>query len=446
MSSNYVIILAAGNGTRLKSNSPKILQEIGGLSMLDHIISAADKINPEKIIVVTKNDFPSEKLVYGDYVSIVVQNFPRGTGDAVKCALPEIDFENPGWVYVLYGDIPLISSKTLEKLAEIGNRDCKTGVVVLAMFSGNHKDLGKLELADGDGTIKSIVEAKDAEKIQNCDLIPLCNSGLLIRKDVLQKLIDRIEPSKVTNEIYITEIVKLAYENGFNCRYLEGLCEELSGVNTCAELAEIERIYQNQLREKHMRNGVHLIAPETVFFSYDTEIEPSVTVHPYVVFLKNVKVKNGAVIGPFCVVEGSEIKNAQVGPFARLRSGSVLEEQSKIGNFVEIKNSTISGGAKVNHLSYIGDCFIGENTNIGAGTITCNYDGFKKHKTEIGNNVFIGSNSAIVAPLKIEDNALIGAGSTITKNVCKNDFAIARNRQTNYENGAVKFRNKIREK
>lgn len=446
MSSNYVVVLAAGNGTRLKSVTPKVLQEIGGLSMLDHVISSAKSISPEKIIVVAKEDFSPQNLIYGNHISIAIQHEPNGTGDAVKCAIPEIDFRDPGWIYVLYGDIPLISPETLRKLEEIGSQNAKTGVVVLAMLSDNHPDLGKLEQAESPDTIKSIVEMKDAAADPNRKLISLCNCGLLIRKDVLQKLIDKIEPSKVTNEVYITEIVKLAYENGFECRYLRGSCEELSGANTCAELAELERIFQNRLRKKHMQNGVHLIAPETVFFSYDTEIEPSVVVNPYVVFLKHVRIKSGSAIGPFCIVEGSEIKNAQIGPFSRTRPVSIIEENAKIGNFVEIKNSVISKGTKVNHLSYIGDCSVGMNTNIGAGAITCNYDGYKKHRTEIGANVFIGSNSAIVAPLKIEDNALIGAGSTITKDIEKNDLAIARSRQTNYKNGAEKIRIKIKEK
>ena len=257
---------------------------------------------------------------------------------------------------------------------------------------------------------------------------------------MLNNLLFKIEPSEITHEFYITEIVRLAYESGFDCRYCEASKEELSGANTRAELATLERYFQDKMREKIMEKGVTLIAPETVFFSYDTEIENDATIHPYVVFGKNVKIKSGAEVGPFCVVEGAEVKSAQVGPFSRLRPGSEIHDGAKIGNFVEIKNSIINEKTKVNHLSYIGDSDLGKNTNVGAGTITCNYDGFKKYRTEIGENVFIGSNSALVAPVKISDGAVIGAGSVITKDVNPNSLAIARGFQRNIENWAVNFR------
>lgn len=535
MSSNYVIILAAGHGSRLKSKTPKVMQKIGGLSILDHVIRSAKKIYPHKIIVVSKPNFSVGDLKYANSISIAIQETQNGTGDAVKCALKKINFDDDGWIYVLYGDIPFVSPETLSKLIEVGEQDNKIGVVVLAMASDDSKNLGKLEPAEEPGTIRSIVEAKDADafysefeneqkiiepeidvtlqsmikqndgvtisdisdvtsdnqaisdinvnqkiiinngfcnskytvtntdreiclqindtesynlnpKVTKKTLIPLCNSGLLIRKDVLKKLINEIKPSKITGELYITEIVKLAYKNGFKCRYLQRSSEELLGVNTCSELAEMEKIFQNHMRKKHMENGVHLVAPETVFFSYDTKIEQSVTIHPYVVFLNNVHIKSGSIIGPFCVIEGAEIQNAQVGPFSRLRTGTTLCEGAKAGNFVEIKNSTISEKSKINHLSYVGDSFVGQNTNIGAGTITCNYDGFTKYNTHIGNNVFIGSNSAIVAPINIGDDAVIGAGSTITKNINNDELAISRNHQINYENGASRFRERTKRK
>ena len=450
MSHNSAVILAAGNGTRLKSSTPKVLQKIGGLTLLDHLIKSVKKSKIEEIIIVSKPSFNLNDLEYAKDVSLAFQEIPNGTGDAVKCGLKNISTKKNGWVYILYGDIPFVSSETLEKLFDIANIDDKTGIVVLGMRERNsNSDLGKLEPAEEPGAIKRIVEAKDAARFlpsEKNKLIPLCNAGLLVKKTVLADFIDHIKPSDVTGEIYITEIVKLAYSTGVKCRYLEGKTDELSGINTCSELAAMEKIFQDKMRKKHIENGVKLIAPETVFFSHDTEIENDVTVHPYVVFLAGAQVKSGSIINPFCVIEGSKITDAQVGPFARLRTGSEIYEKAKIGNFVEIKNSVISEKSKVNHLSYVGDSFVGKNTNIGAGSITCNYDGFQKHKTTIGENVFIGSNSAIIAPLNIGDNALIGAGSVITKDINDEDFAVSRCKQINYEKGAAHFRKNAQKK
>lgn len=440
--SDSVIILAAGDGSRMKSSIPKVFHKIGGLSLLDHVIKTANALNPKEIIAVTKPTYSLSDLEYGEFAKQVFQENPRGSGHAVKCAIDSLSQNDTSWVYILYADIPLISSEILLKLSEVSKTCDKTGVVVLAMESGGSKGLGKLEPAESPGTIKGIIEAKDASKFDKT--IPLCNTGLFIKKNLLKKLIDDITPSPVTGEFYITEIVRLAYENGYVCRYCEGDSEELSGINNRCELSNLEKYFQEKMRKKHMDNGVTLVAPETVFFSHDTIIENDVTVHPYVIFLKNVKVKSGSSIGPFCVIDGSDIKNANVGPFARLRSGSEINEGAKIGNFVEIKNTVVSENAKINHLSYIGDSHIGKQTNIGAGTITCNYNGFNKYKTQIGENVFIGSNSAIVAPVQICDNAMVGAGSVITKNINNNDLAVARSHQINIIGGAEDFRKKHR--
>ena len=438
---NSAIILAAGNGSRLQSSTPKVLQKVGGLTLLDHLITNVKKANIEDIVVVSKSGFDKNELKCGMDVSLAFQENPNGTGDAVKCGLQKISAKNDGWVYVLYGDIPFVSSEILEELLHVANVDDKTGIVVLAMDNANNDGLGKLEAAvEGSGTIKAIVEAKDAAAIPADSKLSLCNAGLLIKKTVLAELIDQIKPSDVTGEVYVTEIVRLAYLYGVKCRYLRGENDELSGVNTCAELAVMESIFQKNMRKKHLENGVRLIAPETVFFHHDTEIENDVTIHPYVVFLEGVQIKSGSVVGPFCVIEGSDVRNAQVGPFARLRYGSEIHENAKIGNFVEIKNSVISEKSKVNHLSYVGDCSVGKNTNIGAGTITCNYDGFQKHRTVVGENVFVGSNSAIVAPVNIGDNAMVGAGSVITKDINDEDLAVSRSKQINYEKAATYFR------
>ena len=344
----------------------------------------------------------------------------------------------------MYGDIPLISPENLKNLEKIAEKCEKTAVVILAMPSDPSQNLGRLLSTGKEDQISRIVEASDPRNYD--DTLFLANTGLLVRNDVLKKFINQIKANPKTNEFYITEIVRLAHEAGYICRYCEGAVEELSGINTREDLSKLENYFQNSMRKKHLNNGVTLEAPETVFFSFDTEIENDVIVHPYVVFKKNVYIKKGTEIGPFCVIEGATIKNAQIGPFARIRATSEINDGARIGNFVEIKNSEISENAKVNHLSYIGDSSIGEKSNIGAGTITCNYDGFKKYKTYIGKNVFVGSNTAIVAPNKIEDNAIIGAGSVITKQVNENELAVTRGNQKNIECGAKIFREKRTQK
>lgn len=433
-----VVILAAGYGSRLKSSLPKVFHKIGGLSLIDHVIRVASELYADEIVTVLNPKYENFQSEVNENIIKAFQPIPNGSADTVKFAMEKLSPSDSGWVYILYGDIPLISPDSLNKMYDVAVSNSNTAVVVLAFDAGKDQNLGKLELAEKEGTIKRIVEAKDLTEKDKT--IPLCNAGLLIRRDVLNDLLYKIEPSEVTNEFYITEIVRLAYESGFDCRYYEASKEELSGANTRAELATLERYFQDRMREKIMNKGVTLVAPETVFFSYDTEIENDVTIHPYVVFGKNVKIKSEAEVGPFCVVEGAEVRSAQVGPFSRLRPGSEIHDGAKIGNFVEIKNSVINEKAKVNHLSYIGDSDLGKNTNVGAGTITCNYDGFKKYRTEIGENVFIGSNSALVAPVKISDGAIIGAGSVITKDVDTNSLAIARGFQKNIENWAVNFR------
>ncbi|MDR1560911.1 MAG: bifunctional UDP-N-acetylglucosamine diphosphorylase/glucosamine-1-phosphate N-acetyltransferase GlmU [Holosporaceae bacterium] len=438
VSADSVIILAAGDGSRLKSSTPKVFHKVGGLSLLDHVIQTAKSINPCEIIAVLKPQYRDIELKFNANVKKAHQEIPKGTGDAVKCGLKSLSNNNHGWVYILYADIPLISATTLKILAETARKCEKTAVVVLAMNDEGTNNLGKLEPADEIGTIKGIIEAKNTLSADST--LPLCNAGLLIKKSVLRELIDKIKPNPVTGEFYITDIVKIAHNAGYVCRYHEACAKELFGANTRFELSILEESFQEKMRNRHMNNGVTLIAPNTVFFSYDTEIENDVVIYPYVVFLEHVFIKSGSHIGPFCLVEGSKIYNAQIGPFARLRPGSIIQDGAKIGNFVEIKNSIVNEKSKINHLSYVGDSTVGKNTNIGAGTITCNYDGFNKYETFIGENVFIGSNSALVAPLKICDNAMVGAGSVITKDVEDGALAIARGTQKNIKGWSKNFR------
>lgn len=437
-----VIILAAGKGSRLKSLLPKVFHKIGGLSLVDHVIKTAEEIFADEISVVLSPDYIDYKSEVSDRVLIACQENPTGTGDTVKFGLEKLSSKESGWVYVLYGDVPLVRSESLDAMYKIAHQYKNTAVVILVFDSSDSKDLGRLELADTPKTIKRIVESKDISEKDNT--IPLCNAGLLIRRDVLNSLLPKIPASPKTNEVYITEIVRLAYKSGYECRYFEASKEELSGVNTRADLANLEKYFQEHQRNYFLDNGVTLVAPETVFFSYDTEIEKDVTIQPYVVFKKGVKLRSGAEVGPFCVLEGSEVHTAQVGPFSRLRSGTTISDGAKIGNFVEVKNSSIGERTKVNHLTYIGDSILGHDTNIGAGTITCNYDGISKHQTKIGDCVFIGSNTALVAPVEISDKAMIGAGSVITENVDSGDLAIARGIQRNISKGAKIFKKKFR--
>ncbi|MDR2723853.1 MAG: NTP transferase domain-containing protein [Holosporaceae bacterium] len=418
---NSVVILAAGVGSRFLSNIPKVFHKIGGLSMLDHVIRTAKETKSSRIVAILSPKYKDANLAFTSDIKKAYQDIPRGTADAVKCGLKLLPEDSEGWVYVLYGDIPLISSETLQKLSLISRECSKTAVVILAMDSNGTNDLGKLEI-DEHGRVKSIIEAKDISDSNR--IIPLCNAGLFIKKDILKQFIEKIKPNSLTGEFYITKIVQLAYEAGYVCRYHKGDQKELLGVNTKSELATLEKIFQERERQKHMKNGVTLIAPETVFFSYDTHIENDVVIYPYVVFGENVCIKSGA----------------QVGPFAHLRAGTNIQNEVRIGNFVEIKNSVISEKSKVNHLSYIGDAYLGKNTNIGAGTITCNYDGFRKHKTVIGENVFVGSNTALVAPVEIQDDVVIGAGSVIVKDVASGSLAIARSDQKNIANRAINLR------
>ncbi|MDR0555730.1 MAG: bifunctional UDP-N-acetylglucosamine diphosphorylase/glucosamine-1-phosphate N-acetyltransferase GlmU [Holosporaceae bacterium] len=425
-----VVILAAGIGSRLKSNLPKVFHRIGGVSLLDHVIKSAKEITPNEIVVILNPQHAEHaQREFDANIRIAYQKTPLGTADAVKAGLLSLAASNDGWVYILYGDIPLVSPVALRKLMETAHLCEKTAIVVLAMDSVGTAGLGRLEAAKESGTIKAIVEVSDVSDGRT--FLPLCNAGLLIRKDVLKQLIDGIKPNQSTGEFYITEMVRLAYLAGYVCRYYRGDARELAGVNTRSELAALERIFQEREREKHIGNGVTLIAPETVFFSHDTHIENDVVVHPYVVFLGGVRVKSGAEINSFCTLEGTTVGGARVGPFARLRAGTEIHDEVQIGNFVEVKNSLLGKKTKINHLSYIGDACIGCVVNIGAGTITCNYDGKAKHRTIIGNRVFVGSNTALVAPVEIGDDATVGAGSIIVEDVESGALAIARANQKN---------------
>ncbi len=420
-----VLILAAGKGTRMKSARPKVLHRIANQSMIQHVIDTVMALKPERVIAVVGPGMDDVADEAGS-AEIVIQQEQRGTGDAVASARRLLTgFE--GDVLVLYGDTPLIRSMTLGRvLAERRHRNA--AVAVVGMRPHEPGAYGRLVVA-ADGSLEAIVEAADGTPEQRA--ITLCNSGVMaIDGKELFSLIDAIGTNNSKNEYYLTDIVAIARSRGLACGQVEADAHEVLGVNSRAELAEAEAVFQHRLRAKAMANGVTFTAPETVFLSADTTIGRDSVVGPFVVFGPDVTIGEGVEIPAFCHLAGATIgDHAIIGPFARLRPGAVLADNVHIGNFVEVKNSALAEGVKANHLAYIGDSSVGTRTNVGAGTITCNYDGIAKHKTVIGADVFIGTNASLVAPLTIGDGAMIAAGSVITADVPADALALGRGRQ-----------------
>jgi bifunctional UDP-N-acetylglucosamine pyrophosphorylase / glucosamine-1-phosphate N-acetyltransferase len=431
------VILAAGQGTRMKSPLPKVLHKIGGRTMLDRAIDAAFDVGCERVIVVVGNHSPSvrataEKRVGAE--NIVVQDPPQGTGHAVNCAREALkDFD--GTVIVTYGDSPLMAAKVLEPVLVLA---AAADLAVLGFVAEDPGAYGRLVL-DGD-RLNEIVEAREASKEQFA--IKACNSGVLAcDRELLFSLLSEVKNENSKHEYYLTDIVGLARARNLQPRVTMAMETEVLGANSQAELAVIERVWQDSARKAFMENGVHMPAPETVFFSYDTQIEPGVTIEPNVVFAEGVSVASGAVIRAFSHLEGAKVgPGALIGPYARLRPGADIGKDVHIGNFVEVKNVTVGEGAKANHLSYLGDGSVGAGSNIGAGTIFCNYDGYFKYKTVIGERAFIGSNSALVAPVTIGDGAMTASGSVITRDVPANALAFGRAQQTDKPGWAKAFR------
>ena len=430
------LILAAGKGTRLKSGKPKVLHEVANRPMIAHVLDAAAALAPERVIVVIGPDM-DEVAKATPEAEIAVQATQRGTGDAVA-ATRQLLNGFAGNVLVLYGDTPLVTPATLSRL--LGERERQNAAVaVIGMRPEEPGPYGRLILA-ADGTLEAIVEASDAGDAQR--QIALCNSGVMaIDGKRLFPLIDAITTSNSQAEYYLTDIVAIARGRGMACVAIEADAEEMMGVNSRAELAAAEAAMQRRLRARAMAAGVTFTAPETVFMSADTKIGRDSVVGPFVVFGPGVSVGEGVAIPAFCHMIGATIgDHASIGPFARLRPGAELGNHVHIGNFVEIKASVLADGVKANHLSYIGDTTVGAKTNIGAGTITCNYDGIGKHRTEIGAGVFIGTNTSLVAPVRIDDGAIVAAGSVITEDVPKDALALGRARQVTKKARAASWR------
>jgi bifunctional UDP-N-acetylglucosamine pyrophosphorylase/glucosamine-1-phosphate N-acetyltransferase len=439
------IILAAGEGARMQSAVPKALHEIAGRPMIGHVLAALESLAPTETVVVLGQAQDAVARAVAP-AKTVVQHPPRGTGDAVRAARPVLEGTLAGLddVIVLYGDAPLLQSETIARLIET-RRAAKAAVAVAGMRPVDHTPYGRLVLG-GDGGVERIVEAKDASPEEYA--ITLSNGGIMaVAAKHLFELIDRLETNNAKREYYLTDIVAIARGRDLAVTYAELPAEEVIGVNTRAELAAAEALMQARLRRRAMEAGATLVAPETVFFSADTVLGRDVIVEPNVVFGPGVVIADNVRIRSFSHLDGATVdEGAIVGPYARLRLGAVLERDVHVGNFVEVKATRLGRGVKASHLSYLGDSDIGAGTNIGAGTITCNYDGFGKHRTVIGENAFIGSNTALVAPVTVGDGAYVATGSTITADVPAEALSIARSRQVDKPGRAAELRARLKAK
>ncbi|MGL9725557.1 MAG: NTP transferase domain-containing protein [Wolbachia sp.] len=397
------IVLAAGHGKRMKSALPKVLHKIGNFSMLEHIIYNAKQLNPEKIAIVV--DLPlTQRLECFEDIKLIIQESTLGTGDAVKTAMRNLK-ELSDIVVVQYGDTPLIKSSTIAKMVSCLE---ESNVLVCLGFKTNNKEYGRLIIENG--SLREIVEAHSGK---NNDEEFLANAGIMVvREKNLRELVEKIECNNQTHEYYLTDIVAIAVKSNLNVCYVIADEEEATGINNRNDFAKAEFYFQEDKRKFFTNSGVTLVVPETVFFSLDTQISMDSIIYPYVFFGPGVKIGSGVRVGPFAKCESTTIGDSAI-----------------VGNFVEVKASYIGVNTKIKHLSYIGNTKVGQGSNIGAGTVICNYNGKKKHKTNIGNNCFIGANSSLIAPLNVHDDSVIAAGSIIVEDVPKGSLAIARERQ-----------------
>jgi bifunctional UDP-N-acetylglucosamine pyrophosphorylase/glucosamine-1-phosphate N-acetyltransferase len=437
-----VVILAAGQGTRMRSDTHKVLHPIAGKGLLMHLLDSVAGLGAEKsVIVVGKGRDQVEKALEGRNVSIAHQAEQKGTAHAVQQAKEALAGYD-GAVLILYGDTPFVEAETLQRMLNRLNGDGGPGVVVLASTPADPLNYGRIILGEGDHIAK-MVEFKDATEEERA--VRLCNSGMMAaRAKDLFRWLDQVGNDNAAGEYYLPDVVNIAAAEGRDAVVIEADPYETAGVNSRAELAHLELDWQRRRREQALQDGATLIDPESVWFAADTKLGRDVTVEPHVVFGPGVAVADGATIKAFSHIEGATIATkAVIGPFARLRPGARVGEKAKVGNFVEVKKATLGVGAKVNHLSYIGDADVGANANIGAGTITCNYDGFGKYGTVIGEGAFIGSNTALVAPVTVGSGAIVGAGSVITKDVEADSLAVERNDQRGIAGWAKRFREKM---
>jgi bifunctional UDP-N-acetylglucosamine pyrophosphorylase/glucosamine-1-phosphate N-acetyltransferase len=433
------VILAAGQGTRMKSPTPKVLHRIGGRTLLDHAIDTAQTLNCERIIVVVGAHSPQvgehARKRLGERAT-VLQDPPQGTGHAVLAAREALaDFD--GDVVVTFADCPLLSAAVIEPLFDLRSKGAD--VAVLGFEAANPGAYGRLILAPGHVLLR-IVEAKDAD--ETVKQVKHCNSGVLAAdRALLFDLLANVGNDNANGEYYLTDVVGLAHDRSLSTRAAFAPESAVQGVNSQAELAAAEAVWQAGRRNAFLVEGVTMPAPATVHLAWDTQLAAGVTVEQFVVFGPGVSVATGAVIKAFSHLEGAIVgEGALIGPYTRLRPGADIGPEAHIGNFVEVKKVKVGAGAKANHLSYLGDGSVGPKANIGAGTIFCNYDGFDKFETHVGAGAFIGSNTALVAPVRVGDGAMTGSGSVITKDVADGDLALSRAPQSDKPGWAAKFR------
>jgi bifunctional UDP-N-acetylglucosamine pyrophosphorylase/glucosamine-1-phosphate N-acetyltransferase len=460
-----VVVLAAGQGTRFKSARLKVLHEVAGKSMLDHVLDAAATLTPERIVLVLGPGMEAvaeAARARGGNLHIAIQEQRLGTGDAVASARaaledylgpgdagseagPEAGPEAGGDILVAFGDTPLLTAETLQAMVTARRAPGAPELLCVAFRPDDPAHYGRV-VRGPDGTLEKIVEYADASAAER--EIGLCNGGMLLGDGaVLMSLVAQLGNDNAKGEYYLTDVFALARAAGHRAGIAEADPDEVMGVNSRAELAVAEALMQIRLRARVMAEGATLVDPTTVWLSADTVLGRDVTIQPNVYFGPGTAVGDGVEIRAFSHLEGATVAaGAVVGPFARLRPGAVLGAGARVGNFVEIKNATLGAGAKANHLAYLGDAEIGAAANIGAGTITCNYDGLAKHRTEIGEGVFVGSNTALVAPVTVGAGAIVGAGSTITRDVPAGAVSTARGAQKDREGGAARLRERQRQR
>ena len=439
VANSVAIALAAGLGTRMESDVPKVLHKLAGRPMIVHLMASLAEAGVGRAVVVVGPGPGMDEVAEAVAPhTTAVQAEQLGTGNAALAAKAALAGFS-GDVLILYGDAPLITPETIGRVLAARHTPPQPGLVVLGFRTDAPGAYGRLITGPG-GALEAIVEAGDAAPDELA--VDLCNSGVMaIDAKHLFGLLRRLGNDNAKGEHYLTDIVALARADGLACAVVEGLEAELIGINTRAELAAAEGVTQDRLRQQAMAGGATLRDPKTVHLSFDTRLGRDVTVGPNVVFGPGVEVGDGAEILAFSYIEGAQVgAGVRVGPFAHLRPGARIAKGAHIGNFVEIKNASVEAGAKINHLAYIGDARVGAGTNVGAGTITCNYDGFYKHFTDIGAGAFIGTNASLVAPLKIGDGAMVGAGSVITRDVGADALALTRPDQKEIKGGASAFR------
>jgi bifunctional UDP-N-acetylglucosamine pyrophosphorylase/glucosamine-1-phosphate N-acetyltransferase len=443
MTARAAVILAAGQGTRMKSATPKVLHKVGGRTLLDRVIDTVEQVGCERIVVVVGTHSPAVRDLVEKRLgpaAVAVQDPPLGTGHAVMAAGPALEGFD-GDVLVTNADCPLLQPGDLAPLFEM--RKAGEDLALLGFEPANALLYGRL-IRTPEGHVMKIAEPKDATPAELAETT--CYAGMLVAgKAQLMGWLSRTSNNNAKGEYYLTEIVSLAVDDGLNVRAHIAPEDAVMGCDTPMQLAQAEGVFQGRMRARALADGVALQAPETVHFSYDTEIEAGVSVEPFVVFATGVRVETGAVIRAFSHLEGAVVRaGAIIGPYARLRPGADIGEEAHIGNFVEVKKVRLGRGAKANHLSYLGDGTVGAGANIGAGTIFCNYDGFDKHETHVGEGAFIGSDTALVAPVTVGAGAFTGTGSVITGDVPEDALALARGQQVVKPGWAARFRERKR--